>query len=398
MPLTDLAVRNAKPKATPYKLSDTGGLFLLVPPSGHKRWRYKYRWLGKEKLLSLGVYPEVGLADARERHFAARKALAAGNDPGELKRVSKQQALGDSRNTFEVIARQWHKSRSSRWSSGYADKLMTSLEQDVFPKIGHRPLSIITAADLLAMLKPIQERGAVETAHRVKQTCGQIFMYAIASDKARSNPAVDLAMALQVPQRKNNAYLKESQLPEFIHKLSAYDGEKQTQLAIELLMLTFVRTVELRGAVWTEFDFKKAEWRIPPERMKMRVEHIVPLSRQALAVLEALKKLNADWDHVFPNERKPRTYMSENTVLFALYRMGYRSRATGHGFRATASTILNENRFHRDVIKRQLAHAERNNVRGAYNHAEYLPERREMMQWWADFLDQQAAKKHEKAA
>jgi integrase len=264
---------------------------------------------------------------------------------------------------------------------------MTSMEQDVFPKIGNRPIADISAPELLAMLRLVEKRGALETAHRVKQNCGQVFMYAIATGRAERNPATDLRMALQVPKRQHYSHLKAEELPEFLQKLEMYDGAHQTRLAIKLLLLTFVRTTELRGALWSEIDWDKAEWRIPAERMKMKEQHIVPLSKQAIAILHELQTITGHWPHVFANQHKPKVIMSDNTVLFALYRMGYHSRATGHGFRATASTILNEHGFVPDHIERQLAHCERNKIRAAYNHAQYLPERRKMMQWWANYID-----------
>jgi integrase len=238
-------------------------------------------------------------------------------------------------------------------------------------------------------LRLIEKRGAIETMHRVKQICGQIFMYAIASSRAERNPAADLRMALPVPKKGHYSHLKASDLPDYLKNLENYDGALQTKLALKLLLLTFVRTIELRGAEWSEINFDAAEWRIPASRMKMRDPHIVPLSKQALEVLRELQRHNGNRQYLFPNQHKPSIFMSENTMLFALYRMGYHSRTTGHGFRATASTILNENGFPSDAIERQLAHAERSKVRAAYNHAQYLPQRRTMMQWWADYIDEQ---------
>jgi integrase len=264
---------------------------------------------------------------------------------------------------------------------------MNSFEADAFPKLGSRPIADVTAVELLAAAKKVEKRGAVETAHRLLQVCGQVFSYAIATGRAERNPVSDLRGALQPVQKSNNAYLKADELPDFLKKLDNYDGQPQTKLALRFLLLTFVRTGELRGAGWKEINFDKAEWRIPAERMKMRDPHIVPLSKQAIAILRELQPLTGHWSHVFPNQHKPSGCMSENTILYALYRMGYHSRATGHGFRSTASTILNEQGFNSDVIERQLAHGERNQVRAAYNHAQYLPERRKMMQWWADYLD-----------
>jgi integrase len=394
MSLSDTAIRNAKPTAKPYKLSDEKGLFLLVKPSGGKWWRYKYRFAGKEKLLALGTYPNTSLADARKRHEKARKLLAEGIDPGQEKQKAKRQLIAKHQNTFETIAREWHKSRIHKWTTRHAEKLLRSLELHIFPSaVGTRPITEIRSSELLEVLQKVQEGGAVEPAHRLLQCCGQIFTYAIVTERAEQNPAANLRGALEPIRRNNYAYLKADQLPEFLAKLEASDSELQTKLALKFLMLTFPRTGELRQAPWKEMNLEKAEWRIPPERMKMRDPHIVPLSRQAVNVLEELKELTGSFHFVFPNQHKPRGCMSENTILFALYRMGYHSRATGHGFRSTASTILNEHGFHPDVIERQLAHCERNAVRAAYNHAQYLPERRKMMQWWADYLDAVAKEK-----
>jgi integrase len=260
--------------------------------------------------------------------------------------------------------------------------------------MGDRPISDITAPELLSVLRVVENTGALDLAQRLLQASGQIFRYAIATGRAERNPAADLRGALKPAVRTHQAYLKANELPEYLRKLEAYDGNPQTKWALKFLLLTFVRTGELRGAEWAEIDFDKAEWRIPAERMKMRDLHIVPLSRQALAVLRELQPLTGQWHYVFPNQHKPSGCMSENTMLFGLYRMGYHSKATGHGFRSTASTILNEHGFTPDVIERQLAHSERNTVRAAYNHAQYLPERRKMMQWWADYLDEVALKNH----
>lgn len=262
----------------------------------------------------------------------------------------------------------------------------------MFPSLGYRPIAEISASELLAAIRKIEHRGALVTARTVLQKCGEIFRYAIITDRAERNPAPNLRGALKPARVKNNAYLRESDLPEYLQKLKTYDGLPTTKLALKFLLLTFVRTSEQRGAKWKEMDFEMALWRIPAERMKMRDSHIVPLSRQAIAVLEELKTLTGRFEYIFPNQHQPKGCMSENTMLYALYRMGYHSRATGHGFRATASTILNEHGFQPDVIERQLAHAERDGVRASYNHAEYLTERQKMMQWWADYLDGVAAK------
>ena len=281
MALTNIAVKNAKPQAKPYKLADTGGLFLLVQPAGGKWWRYKYRIGGKEKLLALGSYPDVSLADVRERHMQARKLLAAGRDPGEIKKEGKRVAKLNSDNNFEAIAREWHTSRGHKWTEKHKKALMRRLEGNVFPKIGNRPIAEISPPEMLSMLRLMESRSALDLAHRMQQICGQIFTYAIATGRAERNPVNDLRGALAPVVKKHHAYLKAEQLPEFMQKLDTYDNP-QTKMAIRFMLLTFVRTGELRGAKWSEIDMVKAEWRIPAERMKMRDPHIVPLSTQAL--------------------------------------------------------------------------------------------------------------------
>lgn len=393
MPLTDIACKNAQPHAKPRKITDGGGLYLEVMPNGSKYWRLKYRFGGKEKRLALGVYPDVSLAEARERRAEAKKLLSAGNDPSYIRQEAKRRRIANAENTFEAIAREWHGKRRHEWVPHYATDVLKRLETHIFPKLGSRPIAAITAPEILAALRVIEESGALDMAQRMMQTTGLVLRYAIATGRAERNPVTDLRGALKAPVRKHHAYLKAEELPEFLRKVDAYDGALQTRLALKLLLLTFVRTVELRGAEWHEVHLDDAEWRIPAERMKMRDPHVVPLSRQAVAILQELQTLAGNRRYVFPNQDKPSTFMSENTMLYALYRMGYHSRATSHGFRATASTILNENGFSPDVIERQLGHSERNQVRAAYNHAQYLTERRKMMQWWADYLDKAAKKK-----
>ncbi len=387
MSLSDAKVRNAKPRKKPYKIADGEGLFLVVMPTGSKYWRLRYFFAGKERLLALGVYPEITLTDARDRRARARKLVAQGTDPGEAKKEVKRQSLLRSASAFETLAREWYQKRTHEWSHRSAKTTLARLEQHILPKLGSRPIADITPPEVLAMARVVEANGALETARRVMQICGQIFMYAIATGRAERNPVPDLRGALKTPVVRHYSFLKAEDLPEYLIKLDAYDGNVQTKLALRLLLLTFVRTQELRGAQWPEIDWDKAEWRIPAERMKMRELHIVPLSRQAVTVLRELQKLSGNRPYLFPNEHKPAAFMSENTMLYALYRMGYHSRTTAHGFRSTASTILNEHDFRADVIERQLAHCERDTVRAAYNHAQYLPERRKMMQWWADYLD-----------
>lgn len=390
--LTEIAIKNAKAETGIRKLSDGSGLVLLVHPNGSKYWVYRYRYLGKEKTLSLGVYPEVRLAEARLKLANARKILSDGQDPSESRKAVKRQALVSAENSLETVAREWIAAKSAGWTPRYAEFVIKRLKNDIFPQLGARPIKDITPPELLSVVRVIETRGALELANRVMQCCGQIFMYGIATGRADRNPANDLKGALKTHVKKNFAHLKAIDLPDFLKKLRSYDGHPQTKLAVTLLMLTFVRTTELRGVIWDEIDLDKAEWRIPAGRMKMRRDHIVPLSKQAVEAFRELQRLNGQWKYVFPNPYKPIQHMSENAVLYALYRMGYHNRATGHGFRHTASTVLNESGlFSGDAIERQLAHVQGNKVRGVYNHAEYLPERRKMMQWWADYLDEVAA-------
>ncbi|HEX9433466.1 MAG TPA: integrase arm-type DNA-binding domain-containing protein [Burkholderiales bacterium] len=409
MALTDVQLRNAKPAARPYKLTDGGGLFVLVTPAanreGGKYWRLKYRFAGKEKLLAIGVYPTIGAAEARAQRDKAKQALREGRDPQAIKQELKRAAAIAANTTFESIAREWLKPENrggKQWTPAHAIRVRESLEDDVFGELGARPIAEITAPQLLTVLRRIQARGALETAQRVLQRSRSVFGFAMAHGICPRNPAADaeLHKLLKAPERKNRASLGAADLPEFLRKVDAYvddGGTLLTKLALKLQVLTWVRPGELRAGEWTEFDFDAAQWNIPAARMKMREPHVVPLSRQSLAVLEQLRPLTGSGRYLFPNDHNPTKCMSENTVLFSLYRMGYRSKATAHGFRATASTILNGQRYKRgkdlvrrwnsDAIERQLAHRERNDVRGAYHHTEYLDERTEMMQAWADYLD-----------
>ena len=387
MPLTDIAIRTAKLKDKPYKLSDAGGLYLLIQPNGSKYWRLKYRFAGKEKLLSIGVYPVINLSEAREKSLDAKKLLANNIDPSQTKKKDKLNQLINTEHSFETIAHDWHNNQKQRWSVGHATSIYKRLQADILPLLGSKQINEIKAPELLTVLRLIEARGAIDIAHRALQTCGQIFRYAIATGKAERDISGDLRGALKTRKKENYSHLKANELPEFLDKLQKYDGDLQTKLAFKLLMLTFTRTGEIRGARWEEIDFERKEWRIPAHRMKMGELHIVPLSTQAIEVLKELHPINDQREHLFPIRNKPMTFISENTLLYAIYRMGYHSRTTVHGFRATASTILNEHGFKPDVIERQLAHSERNKVRASYNHAQYLPERREMMQWWGDYLD-----------
>ncbi|MBN8544268.1 MAG: tyrosine-type recombinase/integrase [Alphaproteobacteria bacterium] len=388
MRLTDRQIREAKPKEKAYKLSDGDGLYLLVKPNGRKYWRFKYRFLNKEKGIAFGVYPEVSLADARERRFEARKLKYKEVDPSEHRKEQRRIAIQKDRDTFEHIAREWHENQCRQKSPYYAKQILQRLENDVFPRIGHRPISKLTAKELLEMARKVEDRGAYELAHRAVQICGKIFQYAIVTERADRNPATDLRGFLKVPQTEHHAHLEEKDLPEFLKTLEAYQGSDQTKRALKLMLLTFVRTNELRQARWDEISFEKKEWRIPATRMKMKTMHIVPLSAQALNVLQILRRLTGNYDWVFPSVQGHHKPISNNTMLYALYGMGYKDKATVHGLRATASTILNESGlFERDVIERQLAHQERNRVRAAYDHSEHLPARRKMMEWWGNKLE-----------
>lgn len=387
MALTDIMVRNAKPKEKEYKLADSGGLYILVKPNGTKCWRLKYRIAGKEKVLSIGTYPLVTLAIARDKAIKAKEQLLSGIDPSQSKKVEKIKRAVDAESSFEAVARCWHSNNIQKWTPRHASYVIRRLEADIFPFLGFRHISDIKAPELLAVLRKIEARDALDVSHRILQACGQVFRYAVATGRAERDITSDLRGALKIRKKENYAHLKAKELPEFLCKLENYDGELQTKLALKFLILTFVRTTETRGAKWSEIDFDKSEWRIPAERMKMREQHIVPLSHQAMAILSELQSMTGSHEHLFPNRNKPSTFISENTMLYAIYRMGYHSRTTAHGFRATASTILNENGFASDVIERQLAHAERNSVRASYNHAQYLPERRKMMQWWGSYIE-----------
>jgi integrase len=389
MPLTDTAIRNAKPGAKPIKLFDGGGLYLELSPAGGRWWRLKYRHGGKELRISLGVYPDVTLRTARERRDEARRLLAEGIDPGALRKTAKARSAEAAANTFEAVAREWHAKHSPNWAESHSSKIITRFEADAFPWIGARPIEELTAPEILRTLRRIEERGALDTAHRVLQTSSQVFRYAIATGRAHRDPCADLRGALPPAKGDHYAAITDpSEVGALLRAIDGYAGDYVTRHALRLAPLLFVRPGELRHAEWSEINFDKAEWRIPAAKMKMRAEHIVPLSTQAIETLRELQSLTGSDSYVFPSLRSRGRPMSENTVNAALRRMGYTTeQMTGHGFRSMASTILNEQGWNRDVIERQLAHVERNAVRAAYNRAEHLPERRKMMQAWADYLD-----------
>lgn len=389
--LTDTAARNAKPKDKPYKLPDGGGLYLQVTASGSKLWRMKYRFLGKEKLLAFGQYPAVSLADARKRRDEAKKALSEGVDPGELKKEVKRRYDMANRHTFENVAREWFEKKDGSVVSTYSTRIWTRVEADLLPHLGKLPIESIEPPEVLATIRKIEDRGAIEMGRRVLNYASQIYRFAIASGYVKRDPTLDIRGALSpVKVVKRRASLKHTEMGDFIRKLAAYDGDEQTRLALTLLVHTFVRTSEVRFAVWDEFEDLEGcspIWRIPAERMKMRQEHIVPLTTQVVGVVGQVREMGLKSSYLFPSATRSKV-ISENTMLYAMYRMGYRSRATVHGFRSTASTYLNEMDFNRDWIERQLAHAEADSVRAAYNAAEYLPQRRKMMETWSQFLEE----------
>ncbi|HIJ85706.1 MAG TPA: tyrosine-type recombinase/integrase, partial [Magnetococcales bacterium] len=375
--------------AKPFKMADGGGMYLLVNPTG-RYFRLDYRHDGKRKTLALGVYPDVSLKQARERRDEARRLLAEGVDPGEHRKNTKAMDKSRTEDSFEAVAREWFSKFSPTWAETHSSKIIRRLEMDVFPWLGGRPIKEITALDLLTVLRRIEDRGALDTAHRAKQNCGQVFRYAVATGRAEHDPSSALRGALPPAKGGHFPTIVEPQaVGELLRAIDGYRGTLVTKCALQLAPLVFARPGELRHAEWVEFDLQSATWTIPGEKMKAKQKHIIPLSSQAIAILREIQPLTGSGKYVFPGERSADRPMSENTVLAALRRMGYPVGAmTGHGFRSMASTILNEQGWHRDAIERQLAHGERDSVRAAYNHAEHLPERKKMMQSWADYLGQ----------
>lgn len=387
MPLTDVKVRTAKPQDKPYKLTDGGGLYLLVNTNGSRYWRMKYRVMGREKLLSIGVYPDISLAVARQIRDEARRALAQGNDPGAIKKAEKQAKKIAAENTFEAIAREWHKAKADRWSLRYRDEIIDTFEKDIFPYIGLRPIAEIKPLELLETLKRMEKRGALEKMRKVRQRCGEVFRYAIITGRAEYNPAPDLAGALAVHKKQHLPFLTAQELPDFLQDLAGYTGSIITKTATYLIMYTGVRTQELRFARWQDIDLDKAMWEVPAEHMKMRRPHKVPLSRQAISLLKQLQPITGHYPLVFIGRNDQRKPISKESINQVIELLGYKGRLTGHGFRHTMSTILHEQGYDSAWVEMQLAHVDRNSIRGTYNHAQYLDGRREMMQWYADFLN-----------
>jgi integrase len=389
MKLTDPVIKAAKPQDKAYTLSDGEGLALHIQPTGAKWWRFRYRFNGKPGLLSLGTYPDTGLKAARLERDRLKDLVKQGIDPSQNRQEEKLLAKVANENSFEAVARLWWADWATVHSSRHAAYTIKRLEADVFPVIGTKPVNEVTAPLILMTVKKIEARGAMDVAKRALQTCGQVMRYAVAHGLAERNPAADVkpADALKPTRTTNHARLSAKELPELLRQIDAYEGQPLTRLALQLMAHTFVRTSELIGARWSEFDLEAKQWRIPAERMKMRTEHIVPLTAQTLAILDNLKKLTGSKSLLFPSERGEGKSMSNNTLLFALYRMGYHSRMTGHGFRGIASTILHEQGYPHEHIELQLAHAPRNAVSAAYNHARYLEQRASMMHDWSKYLD-----------
>jgi integrase len=394
MGLTDVQIRKAQPKDKDYRLPDGDGLFLQVTTKGGKWWRLRYQFEGKEKLLSLGVYPDISLSDARERRHEARARIAKGIDPSADRKTVKEKKAESSANSFEVIAKEWHKNQvgNKAWSADHAATIMTRLEKDVFPWIGSRPIAEVTAKEIKAILDRVRSRGVIETARRVRTIMGQIYTYAIATDRANYDISAGFRSYLPATSktRKHMASVTDpKELAPLLRAMDAYQGGFVAQCALRLLPMLFVRPGELRHMEWAEIDLETAEWNIPGSKMKMGQPHLVPLSRQAVAVLEEIKPLTGHGKYVFPSTRSFSRCMSDNTVNAAFRRMGFDGETiVGHGFRATARTILDEILgFRPDLIEHQLAHAVRDPNGRAYNRTAFLPQRKEMMQTWSDYLE-----------
>jgi integrase len=397
MPLTDVQIRKTKPNPdskSPIRLADGNGLWLVVSYSGAKYWQYRYKIGRKENTYSVGEYPGVSLSDAREVRKWARELVKQGVHPTHQRKDEQVKNQADKSNTFKSVALEWIQKKKVGWTPYYLRQVENMLGADVYPAIGKMPIRAVTAAHLLDIITKVEGRGAETVALLIRQWCSAIFRYGVATLRADNDPASALKGAIHRPKTVHSRPLSREEIRELLKALEKFGGYRTTVIALRLMLLTFVRTVELRAATWSEFDLSRGEWRIPAERMKMREPHFVPLSRQAIKLLQELHTLTGNREYLFPNYRSPRTCMTATTLNRALERMGFNGKGSvgfsGHGFRATASTLLNEMGFRSEVIERQLAHAERNKVRASYNQAEYMEERRSMMQQWADFIDQVA--------
>ncbi|PRP71117.1 integrase [Chromobacterium amazonense] len=393
MALTDVKVRQTKPTEKPVKISDSNGLYLLVKPNGSKLWRYKYRMADatgtiRENVYAIGEYPTLSLSEARAERDRARELVKAGRHPSQVRRSEKANQIAENANTFQAVALEWLEKKKASWKPYTYYQASKAIQNNAFPAFGSTPLREVTPAMLLEMLQKMEKRGAETLAIQVRQWCSAVFRYGVATLRADFDPAYALKGALHRPPVNHSRALTVEDIADLKAKLDKYGGNRSTIIAIRLLMYCFTRSAELRKAGWDEFDIVRAEWRIPADRMKMARLHVVPLSRQAIELLNELRRLTGAGDLLFPNQRRPNESMSITTINRALTHMGYSTGAvTGHDFRATASTLLHENGFTALAIERQLAHVERNQVKAAYNHAEYMEERRQMMQWWADYID-----------
>lgn len=391
MPLTDLACRKAKPLNKPHKLSDSGGLFLMVLPTGKKVWRYKYRFHGKEKLLTIGSYPEISISSARQQRDLAKEQIRQEIDPAEKKQEDKKLAQYKSVQTFELVATEWHQRYADTWSEGYAAHVISSLKMHVFPSVGSLPISKITTQHILSCLKKMEEKKRFESARRVLGVIGQIMRYGVQSNRIEHDITPNLKGALKKHKRGHFAAISIDQLPKLVRALNKNEKRlfPQTIRATKLLMLTLARTKELINAPWDEFDLDKAMWSIPAERMKMGIAHVVPLSKQAVEILKEEKEAHGDTGFVFPSIVRSDKPISNNTILKALGRLGYHKKMTGHGFRALGMSAIKEQLGYRhEVVDRQLAHLPKSQVDQAYDRATFLFERKEMMQKWADYIDE----------
>lgn len=388
MALTEIAIKALKPTDKARKVFDSGGLYLLVAISGTKTWCFKYRTLGKERKIVFGPYPLVTLKEARVKRDNAKRQLLDGIDPAVEKQTQKRLAVFNATNTFKAVAEEWHDLNKSRWTERHAHVLMRRLEMHIFPDLGERPIREIKPLEVLATIRKVEKKGT-HLAHRMMQVCKLIFRYALVTERAEFNAAGDLQGVLRAHKQTHYPTLHARELPDFLAKLEKVETTPINRLAVKLLMLTMLRQGELRLSKWSDIDWKAKEWRIPAENTKMRDAHVVPLADQTIRLLQELKALTGWGKYLFPSQQRLKhPVMSENTINVVIKRMGYEGKIVGHGFRALASTILNEEGFRSDVIERQLAHAERNKVRAAYNRAEYLPDRCKMLQWWAEYLQE----------
>ena len=389
MPLTEVALKNSKPLDKDFKIADEKGMYVLVTKSGKKYFRYDYRFAGKRKTLALGVYPETSLKEARDKRDAARKLLDGDIDPSANRKAKKLQLIEEAGNTFLAVAAEWHEKQKSKWSADHTYRKWHYLENDVFSTFGSTPIKNITARELLTLLEKIQARGAIDIAHRVKRICGEVFRYGIYTERCERDPSQDLKGALIPITSKHMATITDpKKIGELLRAIDGYQGDIATQCALKLAPYVMLRPGEIRRAEWSEIDFDRKQWKIPASKMKMKRPHIIPLPNQVIDILKTIQPVTGDGKYIFPTLWSKTNPMSENTLNAALRRLGFtKEEITSHGFRGMASTLLHENGYKSAVIEMQLAHAERNKVKAAYNHAEYLDERTEMLQWWANYLD-----------